>query len=369
MRSLSACLVLATACSGSHGQAGVDSGGNHGGSDAHTSGSDARVSGSNDGGLQVTTSGISIIVEPDGNDASQLVSAIEAAATSIDMTMYEIDDAPVLSALEARAMAGVKVRVILDSSGITKSLNTPSATALTSAGASVVWSSKSFTYTHQKTVMIDAKTAWIMTMNLATSSVKDNREYLAIDTNAEDVAEAEAIFAADFAMTPITPSGDLVVSDSNSRTDLVALIGTATKTLDIEVEEFSDVATDGIVDAVDAAANAGVTVRVVIANQSPLSSTQMTAITDVKAAGVKIVISGGVSGSSSPTKPYIHAKAILVDCDGGTTACARGFIGSENLSTGSLENNRELGVMFDDHTELAKIATAINTDFAAGTAQ
>jgi phosphatidylserine/phosphatidylglycerophosphate/cardiolipin synthase-like enzyme len=372
MKSRVLSIVLVAACSNAHGQLPSDSG-HVQSTDARST--DARIgdsgsgSSGSDGGLQITTSGISIIVEPDGNEAQQLVTAINAATTSIDMTMYEIDNAAILSALEARAMAGVRVRAVLDSSGITKALNGPSATALGSAGASVVWSSSSFAYTHQKTVMIDQTTAWIMTMNLATSTVKDNREYLAIDTNAADVAEAEAIFAADFALTPNTPTGDLVVSDSNSRTDLIALIGTATKTLDVEVEEFSDVAANGVVDAIVAAANAGVTVRIVIAKESPLSSTQTAAIADVKAAGVKIVMSGAASGGGTPTNPYIHAKAILIDCDGGTDACARGFIGSENLSTGSLEHNRELGVIFDNQTELAKVETAINTDFAAGVEQ
>ena len=301
----------------------------------------------------------------DGQDAAQLISAIDAAKTSIDMTMYQIDNAAILSALSSRAKAGVTVRAILDGSSLNKSGNTPAFDQLKDAGASVVWSNPVFSFTHEKTVMIDDTTAWIMTMNLSTSAPVDNREYLAIDTNAADVAEAEAIFAADFAHHSIAPFGDLVVSNTNSRADLVALIDTATATLDLEVEEFGDPGTGGMDDAIVAAANRGVNVRLVVANAPP-SSTQTSSIATVKAAGVKAVGSGGTSFGGTPSNPYIHAKTILVDCDGGTTACARGFVGSENYSTDSLSDNRELGVIFDDASQLGKIATAYNTDFAAG---
>lgn len=76
----------------------------------------------------------------------------------------------------------------------------------------MVWSSTSFTYTHEKTAIIDGRAAWIMTMNCNKSSPKVNREFLAIDTNLADVAEATRVFAADHAHQPITPSGALVVA-------------------------------------------------------------------------------------------------------------------------------------------------------------
>ena len=39
------------------------------------------------------------------------------------------------------------------------------------------------------------------------------------------------------------------------------------------------------------------------------------------------------SGNGTASNPYIHAKAILVDC---TATCTKGFVGSENFSAGSL---------------------------------
>ncbi len=348
-------VAILAGCGGGHasGDAGADSQGPTADADLHG------------------TTAVTITVEPDGMDAQQLVDAIDAATTSIDMTMYELSDDDIINALVARAKASVKVQAVLDGSTGTstqggvnnKSFNMAAFTKLTAAGASVVWSSTAFTFTHEKTIIIDGTSAWIMTMNATISAPTSNREYLALDTDPADIAEATAIFNADHALQPITPSGGLVVANSNARSDLVALIDTATTTLDVEGEEFSDLNQNGIVQAVANAGNRGVTVHVVIANDDP----DPTSVQRAKMAGAKVVVSGPTSSNGTMTKPYIHAKAVVVDCTG--TTCARGFVGSENFSTGSLSYNRELGVIFTTASELAKVKAAIDTDFAAGTAQ
>jgi phosphatidylserine/phosphatidylglycerophosphate/cardiolipin synthase-like enzyme len=224
--------------------------------------------------------------------------------------------------------------------------NTAVFNQLKAAGVAVVWSSSTFTLTHEKCVILDGATAWIMTMNLATSSPQ-NREFLAVDTQAPDVQEAEAIFAADFAGTAITPLGNLVVAPTNARDRLLALIQSAKKSVDLEGEELSDYK---IVNALVAAQASGVPVRVVLADNPPPAA-QATAVTQLKAGNVKVV---------SVTNPYIHAKAIVVDG-------ARAYVGSENFTTGSLQYNRELGVITTNAASAAIVETTIAADFKAGT--
>lgn len=343
-------LVLLAAC-GSH--SGTMSDAPAGGGDSHAI--DAPGSTSD---APMPSHAVSIIVEPNGQGGSELVSAINAAQTSVYMTMYEIDSTKVINALVARKQAGLDVQAILDSSSTTKSFNTPAYNTLKGAGIGVVWSSTAFTYTHEKTFIIDGATAWIMTMNANTSSPSANREYLAIDTDATDIAEATAIFKADHAMTSITPTGPLVVAPTNARPALVALIDSSMHTLDVEGEEFSDTYSTGVVNAVARAASRGVTVHVVIANATP----DATSVNRVKLAGGKVVITGPTSGNGTSTNPYIHAKAIVADS-------GRAFVGSENFSGGSLGYNRELGVIFDAAAEVAKVKTTIDADFAKGTPQ
>ncbi len=363
---ISACSSATPATTGGGGSSsGNGSGANGSGGGGSTSsgggdGSSGSSGSSGDGGL-ASSSNVTILVYPNGHHASELIGAINGATTSVYMTMYEIDDTGVIDAIVAKKNAGLDVQVILDGSTTTKSNNTNAYNAFNTAKIPVIWSSSSFTYTHEKTVMIDHKQAWIMTANAESSVPDSNREYLAIDNDLADVTEAEQIFTADHANTKITPSGNLVVADSNARPNLVALIGSAKTSLDIEDEEFSDNNSSGITDAVVAAAGRGVTVRLIVAGGSG-TSTQTSALNSVKSAGASVFVSDVSSGNGSSSDPYIHAKTILVDCASGT--CTSGFIGSENMTTGSLEYNRELGVILTDPTQLGVVSTALATDFA-----
>lgn len=335
--------------SGSIAGDGDGGGGSGGGGSSSDGGGGSGIGGS---------SKVSILVYPNGNHAAELIAAIDAAKTSVYMTMYEIDDSKVIAAITSAKGRGLDVQVILDGSSATRANNQK---AYDSFSGYAKWSSPAFTYTHEKCVMIDHAQAWIMTANAETSVPQDNREYIAIDDDQADVTEAEAIFKADYANQSVSPSGALVVANTNARPDLVALIASAQKSLDIEGEEFSDNNSNGITDAVLAAAGRGVTVRLVVAG-GDTSPTQKTALDKVKAAqNASVYVSSVSSGNGSPSNPYLHAKAILVDC--ATGACKSGYVGSANMSTGSLLYNRELGVIINDATELAKVQTAMNTDF------
>jgi phosphatidylserine/phosphatidylglycerophosphate/cardiolipin synthase-like enzyme len=353
---------------GGSGSSGGSSGGAEGGTGSSSGGSGGSSgSGSGSGGSGSSSgasSSVSILVYPNGHHAAELIAAINGAQTSVYVTIYEMNDTGVIGAIKSAKARGLDVKVILDGSTTTRSNNQ---NAYNSFSGYVTWSSPGFTYTHEKCVMIDHKEAWIMTANAESSVPQYNREYLAIDADPADVTEAEAIFQADYANKAYTPSGALVVANTNARADLVALIGSAQKSLDLEDEEFSDNGSGGVTQAVVAAAARGVTVRLIVAGGST-SSTETAALASVKAApGASVYVSTVSSGAGTASNPYIHAKAILVDCATGT--CKSGFVGSENMTTGSLLYNREVGVILDDPTQLAKVLAAMNTDFASATKQ
>ncbi len=289
-----------------------------------------------------------ILVEPNGNNGSELVNAILGAKSSIHMTMYLLTWSDVLNALIQQKQAGLEVKVVLNQNLPSGTSNQTAYDMLNSAGVQVVWAPSQFTYTHEKCVILDGKEAWIMTMNASYSSPMKNREYLAVDDNPTDVAEAEAVFEADFANTAASGNGPLLVAPINARSQLVSLIQSATRTIDIEAEEMSDYM---VVNALAAAAQGGVTVHVVLANTTP-SSSQQQAETQLKGAGVNMV---------TLATPYIHAKSLVVDG-------ARAYVGSENFSTGSLQYNRELGLIFNVASEVQKVLSTTAMDFAAGTA-
>jgi phosphatidylserine/phosphatidylglycerophosphate/cardiolipin synthase-like enzyme len=218
----------------------------------------------------------------------------------------------------------------------------------------VRWAPSGFEFTHAKTVLIDAEKALIMTMNLTQSSAKTNREYIATDADADDIADLEKIFAADYANKPIKLASKLVVSPFggnklfSARDHLEAFIASATSSLDVEVQSLSDT---GIVDAIVKAHARKVDVHVVIDADTANTSGEENAIAKLKAAGVPLKALGS---------PDIHAKSIVVDD-------ARVFVGSQNMTITALDKNREIGVLSDAKSEAIKVREAIRTDFGDGT--
>jgi hypothetical protein len=120
-----------------------------------------------------------------------------------------------------------------------RSYDSAAYSALTAAGAGAVWSSTSFTYTHQKTITVDNKESYISTGNFDMTYYATSRDYGVFDTDAADVSAITAVFNADYAHSSITPSDgtDLVWLPTDSQTRLLGLINGATRSLDVEQEE------------------------------------------------------------------------------------------------------------------------------------
>ncbi|MDB4935994.1 MAG: phospholipase [Labilithrix sp.] len=306
-----------------------------------------------EGGVIPTSSKVTIQVQPSDLGA-QIEAAIRAAKTSVHMTMYLLTDTAIIDALGDLKDAGKDVKVVLNqffppNGGD----NGPSFTKLKARGVSVVYAPSSYTFTHAKAVVIDASKVLIMTMNLTYTSAKDNREYIATDSDPADVAACEKLFAADYAGTAVTENSNLVLSPQatstvDARARLKALIESAKTSLDVEVQSLSD---DTLTDAIVASHKAKVAVRVVISSGNQDTPAETDSINKLKAAGVPFV---GVM------TPYIHAKAIVVD---GTTV----FVGSQNFTPTALFKNREIGVVTNAPGEATKVRDVIAKDFAAGT--
>ncbi len=308
-----------------------------------------------EGGAIAFTNDVTVYVEPSDNGAA-LEAAIKAAKKSVHIEMYLMTDSSIEAAIVAQHTAGHDVQVLLNQNFPSGqgNLNSSAFAYFSGKGVPVKYAPTAFTFTHAKTVLIDATEAWIMTMNTTQSSASTNREFLVRDRDPQDVSDAEKIFAADSVNQQLMLVTKLVVSPQgnsaiDARTRMLAVINGATKTLDLMGEELADT---GIVNALVARKKAGIPVRVVISGSGTASPSQMTAVASLKAAGVPV---------KSLTNPDMHAKAIVADG-------IRAYVGSQNFTITSLNNNRELGVLIGNATEIAKISTSFASDFAAGTA-
>jgi cardiolipin synthase A/B len=293
-----------------------------------------------------------LLTEPD-QGMQPIYTLLSSAEKSIDMTMYELSDTQVTTILTTAAAKGISVRVILDQNN-EKANNTVAYNTLTAGKVSVHWANPAYACTHQKTITIDSATSAIMTLNLTPDDYATTRDFAVITNDAADVAAIETTFNADFSNATITPpTGDnLVWSPTNSRAALTALISGATKSLLISQEEFDD---PGIQTTLEAALKRGVSVTLV---QENLGGKYSPVLNTLKAAGAVIAI------FSSKTGYYIHAKTVLADYGSPKASL---FVGSENFSTDSLNDNRELGLIFNDPTCMTGVYTAITADYSKGT--
>jgi cardiolipin synthase A/B len=291
-----------------------------------------------------------LIIEPTAG-FSPVYGLINGARRSIDVTMYEFADTTAEHDLAAAAKRGVQVHVILDERQ--KGLNSNTFSYLSSHRVKVVWSSLRFTYTHQKTVVVDGSKAVIMTANLTSKYYPTSRDFLVIDTNRADVAAITAVFDADFAHRAVSSGdgADLVWSPTDSQDKLLSLINGATSSLRIYSEEMGDTTVEN---ALVRAAKRGVDVQVCGENED---GEYDSAYAKLARAGIHI------SYYSSSTGFYIHGKVIEADFGAGH---ARMFVGSENFSRTSLDDNRELGLIISDPAVFSAMARTFAADFRNG---
>ena len=290
---------------------------------------------------------VRFFVEPDAG-VKPVTSAIAAATHSVWVEVYLLTDGRVIAALEDARHRGVDVRVMLEQHPYGFDVVAPQRTlqTLTTAGIRAKFANSAYTYTHAKMLIVDEATLFVLTANLSQSalggsSLGRNREFGVIDTHGEDVAEAAAIFLADWNRTqPVLHDTNMVVSPVNSRAKITALIASAQTSLLIEDEEMYDTSSE---DGLIAAARRGVRVRLILPGS-----------TDIEAADVARLKAGGVQ-LVYVSAPFIHAKVIVAD---GRLA----FVGSENFSSTSFDENREVGLLLSDTTALATITTTYERD-------
>lgn len=294
--------------------------------------------------------GLSVYVEPEAGEGPVL-RAIEGAQRSLWVEVYLLTDRNVIHALEDAANRGVDVRVLLDLNPYGVGTTSPRQTLqeLQAAGVKAEGADSAYHYTHEKAIIVDGATLEILTANLTKSglggsSYSANREYGVVDTNAADVQEAMAIFTADWQrVTPALTDPNLVVSPVNARARLEAFIVAAKTMLWVEDEEMYDQA---IEDALIATAQRGVTVEVVLPQPSGSSGAS---------ADVARLLRGGVHVRYI-TIVYMHAKLMIADG-------SRAFVGSENFSANSLDNNRELGLLIAEPQVITTLSDTFQLDW------
>jgi cardiolipin synthase len=290
------------------------------------------------------------MVEPQAG-MTPIYDFMSSARQSLDMTMYELSDPMAEHVLIADHDKGVRVRILLDHDYSGGSVNQPAYSTLSAAGVPVAWANDTEIF-HQKTITVDGAASAIMTGNLTPQYYSTTRDFVVMDSQAADVAAIESVFASDWsgAVPSPGPLGADLVWSPGSHSELIALIGSAANTVVVENEEMDSTA---IEEALEADAHRGVDVTVVMTSDSEWDA----AFSDLESAGVHVLLYPDTSSAL-----YIHAKVIDVDS-------AKAFLGSENFSTASLDDNRELGVVTSSTAVTGPLTLTLASDIAGGRGQ
>jgi cardiolipin synthase len=290
-----------------------------------------------------------LIQEPD-DGYEPILNLIRSARHSVQMTMYQLSDPDAVDALVDARRRGLDVKVILDAAYHGQTVNTDAYGQLRDAGVDVIWAPNDVIY-HQKSVTVDDTTSAVGTGNLTARYYATSRDAYVLTTNLADVAAISDTFTTDFTSPPAarppaaTPSPRLVWSP-DARAVFLQRITIAAQTLDVTTEELKDRA---IVMAIDKAARRGVACRIVLTENPAWAST----VAEVSAAGCSVHLM-----PDTPSALYVHEKILLTD--------GNLIIGSHNLSTSSLIENRELSLQLDTTTApdvLAAVRATFDRDY------
>ena len=240
-------------------------------------------------------------------------------------------------------------------------MNAPAYYFLRSQGVPVQWSPSYFSLTHEKSLVVDGDRAIIMTFNLVSKYYATGRDFGVVDTDRRDVAAMEHTFGTDWKGSGAVGSadgirsgndgdaGDDLVWSPGSEQTLIDLIGGAKRSLYIYNEEMADTAVTKAL--IDAAVN-GVAVYVDMTGASEWKWE----FRELATAGVHV----RTYPDTDDAPLYIHAKMIVADG-------IRAFVGSENFSAASLDDNRELGILTSNPSFIASLMRTFTADWRGAT--
>lgn len=297
-----------------------------------------------------------LFVTPDAEGHQVVIEAIKQAKRSIHMVMFHLTDKAVVRALVKARSQGKEVKVILDRASLRTPRLARAARDLRAGGVEVHESSPEFTISHEKAMLVDGKKTLIMSMNM-TRTFARTRDYGLVVESPTVAQEFDEVFAADWqdrrAFRPIHSCANLVYSPLESGPRLQAMIRSARRTLVCTTENLGDV---GILEALREAARRGVRVRVLVPEMDldPNPRRNEKYVSRLRQGGVDARV---MPAPSTPQRPYMHAKIILVDG-------SMGFIGSINLSHNSIARARELGVLFSDSEILRSVLATFEADWS-----
>lgn len=288
-----------------------------------------------------------LIVLPD-DSVQPILDAINGATKSLRIKMFIFTDPSLLDAVIAAHHRGVKVRIMLNPrrrNGVSENDETRS--KLEAAGIEVRDSNPAFDVTHEKSMVVDDKTAFVKSLNWQTKNLTSTRDYAVITRHAHEVEEIINGFEADWSRQDFA-SRHLIWCRGNGRERITQFINQAKHSLWLQNERYQD---QMIIECLVRAKERGVKVHVMARPPHTLKKDKL--IEGV--GGLRILNDIGVQVRKLK-KLKLHAKMLLADGE-------RAIIGSINLAPGSFDSRRELAIEVDDKHIVDRLHQIVKRDW------
>jgi cardiolipin synthase len=277
----------------------------------------------------------SLIVLPD-DTAQPILAAIEGASRTLRVKMFVFSDPSLLKEVIAARRRGVKVRVMLNPARRSgEHDNEATRRALDRVDIDVKDANPAFDLTHEKSMVVDDETAFVKSLNWATTNLTETRDYAVVTTHSHDVAEIIECFEADWHRQTFEPrdKGHVVWCPGPGRDRICRFIDEARHRLFVQNERFQDMV---VIERLVRAARRGVKVDIMARPPHTLSREKLVE----GVGGLRIMDDMGVKIHKLKNL-RLHGKMLLAD---GVAA----LVGSINFAAGSLDGRRELAIEVRD---------------------
>jgi phosphatidylserine/phosphatidylglycerophosphate/cardiolipin synthase-like enzyme len=292
----------------------------------------------------------SLIVLPD-DSAKPILDALAAAKKSLRIKMFVFSDPSLLKAVIDAKQRGVKVRIMLNPARRSgEAENEESRKMLEAGGVDVLDSNPAFDLTHEKSMVVDDKTAFVKSLNWQTKNLTETRDYAVITDHAHEVNEIIDCFEADWKRTDFKPgeNAHLIWCSGHGRDRIADFIDMAKHTLFVQNERYQDAI---IIEHLVRARRRGVKVHIMARPPHTLKKEKLVE----GVGGLRIMDDVGIK-IHKLKHLKLHAKMLLSDG-------VRGIVGSINLAPGSFDSRRELAIEVRDEDVVERLHKVVHHDW------
>jgi phosphatidylserine/phosphatidylglycerophosphate/cardiolipin synthase-like enzyme len=292
----------------------------------------------------------SLVVLPD-DSAQPILDAINGATKSLRVKMFVFSDPALLKAVIEAQHRGVKVRVMLNPARRSgEAENEESRKTLSKAGVEVLDSNPAFDLTHEKSMVVDDRTAFVKSLNWETKNLTETRDYAVVTDQGHEVGEIIDCFEADWHRKSFDPGehAHLIWCCGNGRNKIAEFIDQSKHTLFLQNERYQD---SIIIERLVRAKERGVKVHVMA--RPPHTLKQEKLVEGV--GGLRIMDDVGIKVHKLKHLK-LHAKMLFSDG-------VRAIVGSINLAPGSFDSRRELAIEVRDDEVIERLHKVVHHDW------